>query len=77
MTAVEKPKIKSVDFLSFITPAGEVLHKYVPKFRQGFEEEFIVSTEDYRMPNQSFYIRLEGTDNRELKVGFVLDQLLI
>ena len=65
MTAVERSKIKSVDFLTMITPKGKILHQYMPEFFQGFEENFIIDTSEYRMPNESFYLRLDGEDNRK------------
>ena len=65
MTAVERSKIKSVDFLTMITPKGKILHQYTPEFFQGFEENFIIDTREYRMPNESFYLRLDGEDNRK------------
>ena len=65
MTAVERSKIKSVDFLTMITPKGKILYQYTPEFFQGFEENFIIDTSEYRMPNESFYLRLDGEDNRK------------
>jgi hypothetical protein len=63
MTAVDRPKIGAVDNVTLITPQGNILYKYSPNFASGFEENFVLSTEDFRLPNESFYIRLEGLDS--------------
>ena len=47
-----------------VTPQGNLLHSYTPVFLEGFEETFIVDTKEFRMPNVSFYLRLDGKDNR-------------
>ena len=64
MTAVERSKIGSVEHVSMVTPQGDVLHSYNPVFLEGFEETFIIDTQDFRLPNESFYLRLDGKDNR-------------
>ena len=65
MTAVERSKIGTVDKISMVTPQGQVLHQYAPVFLHGtFEEEFIINTEEFRIPSESFYLRLDGKDNR-------------
>ena len=65
MTAAERSKIGTVDKISMVTPQGQVLHQYAPVFLHGtFEEEFIINTEEFRIPSESFYLRLDGKDNR-------------
>ena len=64
MTAVERSKIGSVEHVSMLTPQGKALYSYNPVFLEGFEETFIIDTQDFRLPNESFYLRLDGTDNR-------------
>ena len=64
MTAVQRSKIGSVEYLSMVTPQGNLLHSYTPVFLEGFEETFIVDIKEFRMPNVSFYLRLDGKDNR-------------
>ena len=61
MTAEKQSKLDTLDFLSFITPLGEVIHKY--PINEAISDALVLSTEEYRLPNVSFYLRLEGKDN--------------
>ena len=64
MSATKKSTLASLDYLSLIKPNGDVLHKYKLDLQEGIEDEIVVRTDSYRMPSDSFYLRLEGTDSR-------------
>ena len=67
MTAEKQSKLDTLDFLSFITPLGEVIHKY--PINEAISDALVLSTEEYRLPNVSFYLRLEGKDNSKSTTG--------
>ena len=60
LTAAKKSNLNMVENFFFITPFGEILHRYPVNL--SIEDEYILSTEDYRIPKEPFYIGLEGID---------------
>lgn len=61
MTAEKQSKLDTLDFLSFVTPLGQVIHQY--PINEPVSDALVLSTEEFRLPNVSFYLRLEGKDN--------------
>ena len=61
LTAQKQSKLDTLDFLSFVTPLGQVIHQY--PINQPVSDALVLSTEEFRLPNVSFYLRLEGKDN--------------
>ena len=61
MTAEKQSKLDTLDFLSLVRPDGQVIHKY--PIDKPLSEGLILSTEEFRLPNVSFFLRLEGRDN--------------
>ena len=67
MTAVNLERISKFDAISLITQSGDVLHSYPIDMANGLSENFIISTEEFRLPTDSFYIELSGTDSGNFK----------
>lgn len=61
LTAASRTQISAIDSISFVTPLGVVLHTY-PRKNTGFVNEFLVNTEEFRIPKEKFSVRLEGKD---------------
>ena len=64
MTAEKQSKLDTLDFLSLVRPDGQVIHKY--PIDKPISEGLILSTEEFRLPNVSFFLRLEGRDNSKV-----------
>ena len=63
MTAEKLSKLDTFDCLSLVSIYGNVIYSYpigIP-----VTNSLIISTEDYRLPSDPFYMRLEGKDNRK------------
>ena len=60
LTAAKKSSLDTVQNIGLITPAGEILHKY--PINSSVEDGYIISTDDFRMPSEPFYLQLEGID---------------
>lgn len=61
LTAASRTQISAIDSVAFVTPLGQVLHTF-PRKNKGFVNEFLISTEEFRIPKEEFSIRLEGKD---------------
>ncbi len=66
LTAASRTQISAIDSISFVTPLGVVLHTY-PRKNTAFVNEFLVNTEEFRIPKEKFSVRLEGRDTGTLK----------
>ncbi len=63
MTAVNLQRLSSIDAVKLITPQGTVIHSYPISLPDGLVENFIIDTEEFRLPSESFFIELEGKDS--------------
>ena len=55
-------KIGSIDRVALVTPDREVIHNYYTNSLTIIDESIVVNTNEYRMPNESFYLQIHGTD---------------
>ncbi len=58
MTGIDLLRISSFDTLSLISPQGKLLHSYNIDLPNGPVEIFAISTEEFGLPEDSFYIEL-------------------
>lgn len=63
LTAAKRSMINTIESIAMVSPNGTVIHKF--PIRKPVEDEFVVSTEEFRIPSEEFYLRLEGLDNRK------------
>ncbi len=63
MTAVNLQRLESIDKITLVTPQGVVLHSYSIEFPDGLRENFIIDTEDFHLPGDSFFLELSGKDS--------------
>ena len=60
LTATKKSLLDTILNIGLITPAGEILHKY--PINRAVEDGYVVTTDEFRIPNEPFYLQLEGID---------------
>ena len=60
LTAAKRSSLDVIKSIGLITPGGEILHKY--PINLPVEYDYIISTEEFRMPSEPFYLQLEGID---------------
>ena len=60
LTAAKKSNLNTIENIVLITPQGEILHRY--PINLPVEDEYIIPTEEFRIPKEPFYIGLEGID---------------
>ena len=60
LTAAKKSNLNTIENIVLITPQGEILHRY--PINLPVEDEYIIPTDEFRIPKEPFYIGLEGID---------------
>ena len=60
LTAAKKSLLDTILNIGLITPAGEILHKY--PINRAVEDGYVVTTDEFRIPNEPFYLQLEGIE---------------